>query len=398
MESPSIESGHHPPLGSQLARDLENGERTGKRSDLIRAHSDVTGRGSPQEHEERHDDGHIATFTRMLVEMFLRPLTAKVKGDQTLSSLPNGEDESEKPAVAGSTEPALDSLFDSDRARRVHHHNIDPTIVESFSNIDHVSSPSASGHHTHGPKSQVKVLDDSTVVYGTGLRRCVRREWRTDSSIDRLLDPWKHLWPPEGGGMGIGSWLCDDTERQELQLDLVDALTSGRPDPFVERIMRKDYRAIASWVLERCYNRKVLEQPIFEVNTDVRKWRNKLSSHVYSIRTAIYLVGLLFKHNMPCPMPHEDLDQVWTMPLNEVEQCMRQTPRDLTRVPRNEGKADFFFGGDDLTLKELQRLGHLHINWTSHWDEHLRLDVNGTVNVLYLYWFEPRLTEYFPAT
>lgn len=453
MERPDLERGEYRQNGSQQAQDSPNDERRGSNSKFAQAYTEAGGRSSLHEREP-HDDGPIVSPSAR----FLRDISGLGLEAHVFFELRADGKVSEQPAVAGAQEPVLDWLADSATTRSSHRYDTLDTMP-LLDNIGQISKPSrrCCGRHStcgHGPKVQVSLLEDASIRFESSMRSSLRSDWRNDSSPERLLDPWKAFWRP-GGSLctGIAEWACDDTQRQELQLELIDALTFGRPHPFVDKIMGNDIRVIAGWIsligirlndiyrsagsnrsdlvpgsahaispvtqivvlieclwacngcsnaevgriLANCYTRKVLKQPSYDDCRDVREWKTTMASHVCAVRTAIYLISLLFKHDLPHPRPHEDIDEAWEMPLNEIEHRMRQ----LTQQPRiltSDRSTDFFFGVDDLTLRELQRIGQLRIHWTSYWDEHLKLDVNGKHDVLYLYWFHPSLSKYFPET
>ncbi|KAI4169171.1 MAG: hypothetical protein LQ343_005879 [Gyalolechia ehrenbergii] len=302
--------------------------------------------------------------------------------------------------------------------------------------------------HRHGPNVKIRVISDLAIQVSERYRREIREEWMSGCSSDELLDSWKYLWRCEGGASrGLSYWACEDAKRQELQLALIDALTSGRPAPFFLWIMDKDFRTIACWVsligirldelyrfakthdmvlpshrsatispvaqieilieylwasnksedpvvgeiLENCYRRKILVQPCFDDPPDFFSSRLILISHVYAVRVAVYLVNLLFKHDIPVLRPHEDIDKIWTTPVNQIEIGMRQnTANSHLNVGVNP-----FFSISDFNLRDLQRLGGLRLLWTPYWDEHLKLENDDGSYVLYIYWFHHDLSCYF---
>ncbi|KAL8740241.1 MAG: hypothetical protein Q9190_007036 [Brigantiaea leucoxantha] len=284
-------------------------------------------------------------------------------------------------------------------------------------------------------------------------RKAVRKEWRSSQEFSFLEDSWKHLWEPKPAiDAGLFQWSCSDQKRVNLQLRLIDALNSGQPSVFVQLYMRKDFRALASWisliglrlndlyrsinifdtkavpsftnpfppdvqiqvlieylwtcndrqltdrprvgdVLTSCYERRVLEQPDFEHQPDTVQTRLTLLIHYRAVRISIFLVNTLFRHETPHLELNEELEKTWSMPLSLVE-------RDL-RSPINDDKPDLgkdvFLNVDDFNLRELQNLGHLQIYWTAYWDEHLELQTSPAANILKLYWFQPSLSQYFYA-
>ena len=69
---------------------------------------------------------------------------------------------------------------------------------------------------------------------------------------------------------------------------------------------------------------------------------------------------------------------------------MRENP---TYSELERGK-DSFFRVDDFNVRDLQSLGHLQLQWTSYWDEHLQLETSSTANIIKIYWFQPSLAQF----
>ncbi|KAI4113039.1 MAG: hypothetical protein LQ345_005902 [Seirophora villosa] len=430
-------------------------------TDAVQSSTEDTGCASSH---EREDDDHLLTIPRSTILRFVQALVSLAKDTNPRLYVQDDGEQSEKAAVTGSKEPRSHSTTDSDKPNASELLKADAGNTSTFRKICKLSPASRHGHQeyqpdtrccgswstcSHGPRDAVKVYPPQSIKVGNEGRQFVRSKWRIDSSVEHLLDPWKLLWRPEkNAATGLSGWLCEDVQREDLQLTLVDALAAHSPFPFVERIMRKDFRNIACWisvigirlndvyrsiqfnkvldydqssheapetispmtqievlieclwacnscanvevgvVLESCYKRKILKQPKAE---DSKNFTHALSVHICAIRIAIYLISLLFKHEVPQYKPHEDVDTIWTMPLHEVEKHMRQSFK--TSINRTE--TDYFFRIDDLTLKDLQKLGHLCVRWTSYWDEHLRLEIRTNSRTLYLYWFNYDLSLYF---
>ncbi|KAL9019498.1 MAG: hypothetical protein Q9185_003198 [Variospora sp. 1 TL-2023] len=465
MDEFDLEKGGHIKPRSQCPNQSSLEEPSDLDSHLVRtlAEADVLGSSHINESD---GTSHIVKSTNTQIKRFLRALLRTLEDEDPLHAAHNDHEQSEKAAVAGSNEPISGSQARSENKGPSGGLEVvspstvglsNPTVMSSSLKVDgNAQSPSrpCCGRWSacaHGPEIQVEVLSDSTIFDTDQGRKAVRKKWQIDRSMEQFLDPWKSLWyPQQGSRAGLCAWECDDTRRQQLQLSLVDALATGRPEPFFDEIMCRDSRAITCWlsligirlndiyesseddnyvvrhpylntispmdqievlieciwtcnacsnaevgkVLEKCYRRKILTQPSFQGISDLKRPRQILGNHVCAVRVALYLVGLLFKHDLPIPHPHEDPDKVWTMPVNEVEEHMRQS----VRAYNLDGRTDYFFRIDDLTLKDLQGIGCLHIHWTSHWDEHLKLETGDDENKLYIYWFHPGLFRYFPAT
>lgn len=287
-------------------------------------------------------------------------------------------------------------------------------------------------------KHVVDVMSESEVEVENELRRRVRKDWRPDEKCAYLEDCWKHLW--------VFQWSYPDEKRQALQLALVDALNAHSGIMIVELYMRKDFRSIAPWisliglrlnqiyrrfyttvsapgitpatqievlieclgccnsfvprlgvpqdrqgpsignVLCACYRRRILRQP---------KISDELSGiilreHFRLVRTALYLLNTLYKHRPPIFESLESLDRTWDLLLSSAEASMRESP---SLLDFERGK-DTFFRLDDINLKDLQNLGHLNVQWTPYWDEHLQLETSSSANILKIYWFQPSLAQY----
>ena len=275
-------------------------------------------------------------------------------------------------------------------------------------------------------------------------RRAGRQEWRTSEDNLCLEDCWKHLWQPKPGvDKGLFQWSCSDARRQELQLSLADALNANSSIIVVGLYMRRDFRAIAPWisqmglrlnelyrtiyqgagispmtqieilieciwccnsfrtelgvkrnnqsprigdVLSACYRRRILKAPTKNPLMD----SIILREHYQHVRTAIYLVTLLYKHQLPTIHRSEDLKATWETSLSAAEATMREYPK----YSGTEGGQDSFFRVDDFNIRDLQSLGHLQLQWTSYWDEHLKLETSSTANVIKVYWFQPSLAQF----
>lgn len=291
---------------------------------------------------------------------------------------------------------------------------------------------------------KVDVMAESQLEIEKEYRRSVREEWRLDDKNLDLEDCWKHLWEPKSGvDTGLFQWSYPEGNRKSLQMDLVDALNAQSQLVTVKLYMRRDYRSIAAWVsliglrlneinrsiydspritpatqieilieclwccnsyssklemrphirgptvgdvLTSCYRRRILVQPadglfhVFEIR-----------EHCWYVRRALYLLNILYKHHLPRFEPREDVDHTWKMPLSVLEASLRE-------VPGSSGpnrRKDAFFEIDDFNLRDLQSLGHIQLQWTCYWDEHLQLETSSVGNVLKIYWFQPSLARYF---
>ena len=298
-------------------------------------------------------------------------------------------------------------------------------------------------------RDRVEVMSWQDIEADNTVRRNVRKRWRRSSDLEHLEDTWKHLWKskPEVA-YGVFQWSCSDDQRKALQWDLIDALNSGRPPIFVDMHMRRDHRAVASWisligirlndlyrmsqycndvaeraaplspvvqirvlieciwacnessdtdigqVLKKCYRRRVLRQPNFHEGAQLRRPIYILLSHYRSVRLSIYLVSTLFRHEIPKFTFAENLETTWSTPISVAEMALRKEPDVISPTAGREP----FFSVDDFNLRDLQNLGHLQIQWTSYWDEHLELQTSQAANILKLYWFQPSFSNYFCAT
>ena len=284
----------------------------------------------------------------------------------------------------------------------------------------------------------VDVMSESEVELENERRRRVRKEWRPDEKGAYLEDCWKHLW--------VFQWSYPDEQRQALQLALVDALNAHSGMMIVELYMRKDFRSIAPWisliglrlnqiyrrfyttvsapgitpatqievlieclwccnsfvpklgvpqdrqgpsigdVLCACYRRRILRQP----RPPNELFAIILREHFRLVRTALYLLNTLYKHRPPIFESLESLDRTWHLLLSSAEASMREAP---SHLDFEKGK-EIFFRLDDINLKDLQNLGHLNVQWTPYWDEHLQLETSSGANILKIYWFQPSLAQY----
>lgn len=301
------------------------------------------------------------------------------------------------------------------------------------------STPSAEPYTDQASwRHMVEVMSESEVEVENERRRRVRKDWRRDEKCAYLEDCWKHLW--------VFQWSYPDEKRKALQLALVDALNAHSGIVIVELYMRSDFRSIAPWisliglrlnqiyrrfyttvsapgitpatqievlieclwccnsfvprfdvsqdrqgptignVLSSCYRRRILCQPDFKEVL----FETILREHFRLVRTALYLLNTLYKHHPPRFESIENLDRTWNLILSSAEAAMRDTPS----YSDFERSKDAFFRLDDFNLKDLQNLGHLKVQWTSYWDEHLQLETSSNANILKIYWFQPSLAQY----
>lgn len=321
-----------------------------------------------------------------------------------------------------------------------------PKTMRPNTPIEAASLPEAPGYSTYDVsyKTKVDVMSIAEVEAENQSRRSIRREWRPDEKNAHLEDCWKYLWEPKPGvDTGLFQWTYPEEKRKALQLDLIDALNAQSHIATVMLYMRKDFGSIATWisligirlneeyrtfhdspgitphtqieilieclwscnnfspqlgirqdlqgptvgdVLSSCYRRGVLPQPspidVFGIIM--------LRQHYSHVRTAIYLINILYAHRRPKYKNTENLLDTWNMLLSSLEASMRQTP---SHSELERGK-DTFFRIDDFNLKDLQSLGHLQVQWTCYWDEHLQLETSSTGNILKIYWFQPSLARY----
>lgn len=291
----------------------------------------------------------------------------------------------------------------------------------------------------------MEVWTESDIIAENERRRAVRQEWNISEDNYHLEDCWENLWQPKPGvDKGLFQWSCSDERRKSLQLDLADALNANGSIVVVGLYMRRDFRAIAPWisliglrlnelyrtiyqgarvspmtqieiliecvwccnsfrpefgdtrsnqsprigdVLSACYQRRILEEP-----KNIPLLGSIILREQYQhVRTALYLVSLLYKHQIPTFHQSENLDDTWETSLSTAEAAMREYPSES----EPEKGTDSFFRVDDFNIRDLQSLGHLQLQWTSHWDEHLRLETSSTANIINVYWFQPSLAQFF---
>ena len=312
-----------------------------------------------------------------------------------------------------------------------------------------IRTPQPEGWVSIGKRDQViwhnvQVWSESEIIAEDERRRAVRQDWRTIEDHPFLEDCWEHLWQPKPGvDRGLFQWSCPDDRRRSLQLSLADALNANDSIVVVNLYMRRDFRAIAPWisliglrlnelyrtvyqgagispmtqieilveciwccnsfrtklgdkqnnqsprigdVLSACYRRRILVEPTGNPVLD----GIILREHYQHVRTALYLVNMLYKHKVPTYHRSESLDGTWETSLSTAEAAMREN----VIVSELEASKDSFFRVDDFNVKDLQSLGHLQIQWTSYWDEHLKLETSSTANILKVYWFQPSLAQF----
>ena len=300
------------------------------------------------------------------------------------------------------------------------------------------------GKHDQVIRHNVQVWTESEIMTEDESRRAVRQEWRTTGDYTYLEDCWEHLWQPKPGvDKGLFQWSCSDERRKGLQLDLADALNANNSIIVVGLYIRRDFRAIAPWisliglrlnelyrtiyqgagispmtqieilieciwccnlfqtklgdkqnnqsprvgdVLSACYRPRILEQPTRNPLLD----GIILREHYQHVRTALYLINLLYRHTLPTFHRSENLDVTWETSLSTAEATMRENPNGSEL----ETGKDSFFRVDDFNVRDLQSLGHLQLQWTTYWDEHLKLETSSTANIIKVYWFQPSLAQF----
>lgn len=300
------------------------------------------------------------------------------------------------------------------------------------------------GDHDQVNYHNLELWSERDIIAEDERRRAVRQEWKISEDNQQLEDCWENLWQPKPGvDKGLFQWSCSDERRKSLQLDLADALNANGSIVVVGLYMRRDFRAIAPWisliglrlnelyrtiyqgarvspmtqieiliecvwccnsfrpefgdtqsnqsprigdVLSACYQRRILEEP----KKHPLLGGIILREQYQHVRTALYLVNLLYKHQTPTFHRSENLDDTWETSLSTAEAAMREHPSDC----EPEKGTDSFFRVDDFNVRDLQSLGHLQLQWTSHWDEHLRLETSSTANIIKVYWFQPSLAQF----
>lgn len=306
------------------------------------------------------------------------------------------------------------------------------------------------------PWTVVDRMSNAEIKAEDGYRKLGRSEWRPSDELAYLEDSWKHIWEPSAGvDRGLFQWPCSEETRKRLQLDLADALNANNRIVAFNTNMRqlgRDYREISTlisliglrlneqyrsyhsipeigpvkqiqilieciWacnafdpsttraegyregprlsnVLSACYRRGILSRP--EPGFDEHVMTHYLQKQCQNVRRALHLINLLSKHHISIYLPLGDLkdaQEAWDMPLPDAETApttpiIRQRPSEPREGP------DVFLRIDDFNLRDLQILGHLQIQWTSYWDEHLQLETSSTTNVLKIFWFQPKLGRY----
>lgn len=277
-----------------------------------------------------------------------------------------------------------------------------------------------------------------------------RSMWKTPENLAHLEDSWKHLWEPMVGiDRGLFQWPISKEIRVKLQDELIDALNANERIVAANMYMRRDFRTISTFismiglrlndqyrsyhrhqdiwpikqlkilveciwacnafdpsndvktgyregprlsnVLTACYRRQILNAPEEFFNDHIT--RNLIQRHCQDVRRALHLINLLQNNHISEYIQCENLtqaQQLWSTPLPDIE----APPRILHRTSTLRDGVDAFLRIGDFNLKDLQMLGHLQIQWTSYWDEHLQLETSSTANILKVYWFQPKLARY----
>ena len=429
-----VESSWHPLESSRLEKD-------DRRSPNVYVGASIARTALAVESKEKHDESqyeYIAGVPRKKVEQLMK-LWLDVLHDSLTAK--QGQADTRQTGELTQEDVHLERNSRSS-PNSIHRHR--PKAVK----VD-VRTPQPEGWLSIRERDQaiwhnVHVWSESEIIAEDERRRAVRPDWRPSEGDSDLEDCWEHLWQPKPGvDKGLFQWACSEDRRKRLQLDLADALNANDSIVVVGLYMRRDFRAIAPWisliglrlnelyrtiyqgagispmtqieilieclwccnwfrtklgdkrnnqsprigdVLSACYRRRVLEEPVRSPILD----GIVLREHYQYVRTALYLVTILYKHKIPTFHRSESLDSTWDTSLSTAEAAMRERPN----VSELESSKDSFFRVDDFNVRDLQSLGHLQIQWTSYWDEHLKLETSSTANILKVYWFQPSLAQF----
>ena len=300
-------------------------------------------------------------------------------------------------------------------------------------------------------KQKVRVMSIEEIKAEDGRRSALRERWRVGEELAKLEDPWKNLWRADKDNSEPLFRGCSNEERIRLEAELIDALYFTPCEHRFDLIPSRGLRALSCWVsfiglrlsdllseapysptdspetggensaaflqvqvlveciwacntsssarvgdvLGSCYRRRVFRQPGFDSVPESNSAAFSLRIQFHTVRVAIYLINLLFKHKEPFPDRSEDLKKTWSMAIPAVEVAMRDNRRQRVVV---DAGMEPFLTASDLNLKDLQTFGRLQIQWTGYWDEHLELETKRSVNIFKLYWFSPDLSEFFAKT
>ena len=429
-----VESSWHP-LESSRLQDVDHQSRhIHVSSSIARTAHSLEIEGEP----DTSQDEYIAGVPRKKIEQLMRLWVEVLQ-----SSLTDKHGQENRRQTAGLLE--ADVLQERDSQPSVSHFNIrKPQPLKADVRTPQPEGWVSIGKHDQVIWHNVAVWSEVDIIAEDERRRAARQEWRLSEDQSYLEDCWEHLWQPKPGvDRGLFQWSCPDDRRKSLQLDLADALNANGSIVVVGLYMRRDFRAIAPWitliglrlnelyrtiyqgagispmtqieilieciwccssfrtklgdkhnnqsprigdVLSACYRRRILEEPAQNPIFD----GIILREHYQHVRTALYLINILFKHIIPTFHRSESLDGTWETSLSTAEAAMRANPH----VSELETAKDSFFRVDDFNVRDLQSLGHLQVQWTSYWDEHLKLETSSSANILKVYWFQPSLAQF----
>ncbi|KAL8711504.1 MAG: hypothetical protein Q9220_004162 [cf. Caloplaca sp. 1 TL-2023] len=321
----------------------------------------------------------------------------------------------------------------------------DPTATTTISNVDtHSVVPNESNQNSQNLahyKQKITPMGRAELDADKDCRKAVRQAWRRSNQLEYIEDPWNELQRRTNGDSGklLHEGWCSDTERRDLQLDLVDALSSVRAASHLKRYMPQGIRATSCWislvglrlaeiygemsteywnpadhlveitspfkqlqilveciwtcqisepakvgdVLISCYRRRILQQPNFDGSSHVTGSTSVLRGHIRAVFHSLYLINVLYKHDVSLLKVTIPLDEAWYMLLSVAETRLRHPPQvcDVDMGPNP------FLTVSDLNLRDLQVIGRLQVRWTAYWDEHLELERNESLTFIKIYWF-----------
>ncbi|KAL8951636.1 MAG: hypothetical protein Q9222_002397 [Ikaeria aurantiellina] len=269
-------------------------------------------------------------------------------------------------AMLGAGE-SVDSGANGTVGRNARHHsdNVDPQQQNQTATIAPVF------------ERTVEVMSDIQIQEQNKDRRSNRRIWKGEENLEYLEDPWKELWAKDRHDADRPFFQCSDEGRKNIQLELVDALMFAPIEKKIDLLCQRDFRLVSCWISLIGLRLSDLYGPVLR-NLETAQLSDAMCPALKQIR---------------CPELDrtEDLSEAWLKPISQAEEEMRQDDRDIEFALGKEP----FLAVRDLNVKDLQTIGRLRIEWTSHWDEHLKLRTEGPANVLTLYWFSPSLADLF---
>ncbi|KAH7310844.1 hypothetical protein B0I35DRAFT_439788 [Stachybotrys elegans] len=187
---------------------------------------------------------------------------------------------------------------------------------------------------------------------------------------------------------------CKPETLVSILIEVIEAMNEVRKDMDDEWATESDaqawYTTPVGNVLERCYARRILIQPLMEEHS-------KYEKHVIYVLAAIELINTCSKSKRAktpgdifsrTALDFDTVDQLLQRPLSEIANRVLyenfRGGRSRSGSRTRSGKLDAFPTAH-LKVPVLKRIGFLKVDWTEYMEEHLKFDT--TTMTVSIFWF-----------